>query len=146
MGFYCVDNLPVELMPIFAELHAAGEGDFARAALLVDAREGVQLEKLPPLLKHLKKDHPMTLVFIEASEDALLRRPEQFVQTFTEGLLVYATGRTLQPYDMPAVRRMVRGAAGGDFKFSTLVQSVVRSEQFRMRRMPQPATIAQSSK
>src|SRR5207249_4582959 len=74
MGFYCVDNLPVELIPIFAELHAAGEGDFARAALLVDAREGMQLEKLPPLLKHLKKDHPITLVFIEANEDALLRR------------------------------------------------------------------------
>jgi UPF0042 nucleotide-binding protein len=74
MGFYCVDNLPVELIPIFAELHAAGEGDFARAALLVDAREGQQLGKLPPLLKHLKKDHPITLVFIEANEDALLRR------------------------------------------------------------------------
>lgn len=74
MGFYCVDNLPVELIPIFAELHSAGEGDFARAALLVDAREGLQLEKLPPLLKHLKKDHPITLVFIEASDDALLRR------------------------------------------------------------------------
>jgi len=74
MGFYCVDNLPVELMPIFAELHAAGEGDFARAALLVDAREGLQLAKLPALLKHLKKDHPVTLVYIEANEDALLRR------------------------------------------------------------------------
>lgn len=74
MGFYCVDNLPVELIPIFAELHGAGEGDFARAALLVDAREGLQLEKLPPLLKHLKKEHPITLVFIEANEDALLRR------------------------------------------------------------------------
>ena len=74
MGFYCVDNLPVELMPIFAELHAAGEGDFARAALLVDAREGAQLEKLPPLLKHLRKDHPIALVYIDASEDALLRR------------------------------------------------------------------------
>ena len=74
MGFYCVDNLPVELIPIFAELHAAGEGDFARAALLVDAREGLQLQKLPPLLKHLKKNHPITLVFIEANEDALLRR------------------------------------------------------------------------
>src|SRR3989442_2010304 len=74
MGFYCVDNLPVDLIPIFAELHGAGEGDFARAALLVDAREGLQLEKLPPLLKHLKKDHPITLVFIEANEDALLRR------------------------------------------------------------------------
>jgi UPF0042 nucleotide-binding protein len=74
MGFYCVDNLPVELIPIFAELHGAGEGDFSRAALLVDAREGSHLEKLPALLKHLKKDHPITLVYIEASEDALLRR------------------------------------------------------------------------
>lgn len=74
MGFYCVDNLPVDLIPIFAELHAAGEGDFARAALLVDAREGLQLEKLPPLLRHLKREHPITLVFIEANEDALLRR------------------------------------------------------------------------
>lgn len=74
MGFYCVDNLPVELIPIFAELHAAGEGDFARAALLVDAREGLQLEKLPGLLKHLRKEHPITLVYIEANEDALLRR------------------------------------------------------------------------
>jgi len=74
MGFYCVDNLPVELIPIFAELHAAGEGDFARAALLVDAREGQQLEKLPGLLKHLRKDHPITLVFIEANDESLLRR------------------------------------------------------------------------
>jgi RNase adapter protein RapZ len=74
MGFYCVDNLPVELIPIFAELHSAGEGGFARAALLVDAREGVQLEKLPPLLKHLRRQHPIALVFIEAAEDALLRR------------------------------------------------------------------------
>jgi RNase adapter protein RapZ len=74
MGFYCVDNLPVDLIPIFAELHSAGEGDFARAALLVDAREGAQLEKLPSLLKHLRKDHHITLVFIDASEDSLLRR------------------------------------------------------------------------
>jgi len=74
MGYYCVDNLPVELIPIFAELHAAGEGDFARAALLVDAREGLQLEKLPGLLRHLRREHPITLVYIEAQEDALLRR------------------------------------------------------------------------
>jgi len=74
MGYYCVDNLPVELIPIFAELHAAGEGDYQRAALLVDAREGLQLEKLPGLLKHLRRDHPIILVYIEAQEDALLRR------------------------------------------------------------------------
>jgi UPF0042 nucleotide-binding protein len=74
MGFYCVDNLPVELIPIFAELHSAGEGDFSRAALLVDAREGTQLQKLPALLKHLRRQHPIALVFIDAGEDALLRR------------------------------------------------------------------------
>ena len=74
MGFYCVDNMPVELIPIFAELHAAGEGDFSRAALLVDAREGAQLQKLPGLLMHLRKDHPIFLVFLEAHDDALLRR------------------------------------------------------------------------
>ena len=74
MGFYCVDNMPVELIPIFAELHEAGEGDFSRAALLVDAREGAQLQKLPGLLTHLRKDHPISLVFIEAHDDALLRR------------------------------------------------------------------------
>jgi len=43
MGFYCVDNLPVDLIPIFAELHSAGEGDFARAAFC-RRREGTQLE------------------------------------------------------------------------------------------------------
>ncbi len=74
MGYNCVDNLPVELIPIFAELHATGEGDYRRAALLVDAREGLQLAKLPGLLKHLRRDHPITLVYIEAHEDALLRR------------------------------------------------------------------------
>jgi hypothetical protein len=70
---------------------------------------------------------------------ALLRRPGQFAQTFAEGLLTYATGRKLEPVDMPAVRRIVRDAAATDYRFSSLVQGVVRSEQFRMRRVPRPA-------
>jgi len=70
---------------------------------------------------------------------ALLRRPEQFAQTFTEGLLTYATGRKLEHYDMPTVRRIVHGAASSEYRFSDIVQAVVRSEQFRMRRVPQPA-------
>jgi hypothetical protein len=65
---------------------------------------------------------------------ALLRRPEQFAHTFTEGLLTYATGRKLEYYDMPTVRRIVRGAAGSDYRFSDLVRAVVQSEQFRTRR------------
>ena len=71
---------------------------------------------------------------------ALLKHPEQFAQTFAEGLLTYATGRKLEYYDMPTVRRIVRGAAATDFRFSTLVQSVVKSDQFRMRRVPPPAS------
>jgi mono/diheme cytochrome c family protein len=71
--------------------------------------------------------------------NALLRRPQQFVQTFTEGLLTYATGRKLEAWDMPAVRRIVSASAATDYRFSTIVQAVVRSEQFRMRRAPQPA-------
>lgn len=70
--------------------------------------------------------------------NALLRRPEQFVQTFTEGLLTYATSRKLEAWDMPTVRRIVRGAAGNGYRFSSIVQGIVRSDQFRMRRAPQP--------
>jgi hypothetical protein len=69
---------------------------------------------------------------------ALLRRPGQFAQTFTEGLLTYATGRKLEYYDMPTVRRIVREGAANDYRFSAIVQGVVRSDQFRMRRVPQP--------
>ncbi len=76
---------------------------------------------------------------------ALLRRPEQFAQTFTEGLLTYATGRKLEHYDMPTVRRIVRGAAGVDYRFSALVQAIVRSDQFRTRRVPQSAPPADRS-
>ena len=79
---------------------------------------------------------------IEGPDDlraALLRQPEQFVQTFTERLLMFASGRTLEHYDMPTVRRIVRDAADDDYRFSELVLGVVRSEQFRMRRAPRPA-------
>ena len=70
---------------------------------------------------------------------ALLRRPEQFVQTFTEGLLTYATGRAVGAHDMPTVRRIVRETAASDYRFPAIVQAVARSDQFRMRRVPQPA-------
>jgi mono/diheme cytochrome c family protein len=67
---------------------------------------------------------------------ALLRRPEQFVQTFVQGLLAYATGRTLEYKDMPTVRQIVRSTAKADYRLTAIVQAVVKSEQFRMRRAP----------
>lgn len=68
--------------------------------------------------------------------NALLRKPGQFAQTFTEGLLTYATGRKLEPQDMPTVRRIVRGAAASDYKFSAIVQAVVKSDQFQLKTSP----------
>src|SRR5690606_20040561 len=70
--------------------------------------------------------------------EALLRRPEQFVQTFTERLLMYALGRTLEYTDMPAVRKIVREAAKDDYRFSSIVWQIVTSEPFRLRRAPYP--------
>lgn len=74
LGYYCVDNLPVALIPTFSELYGEGTGEIERAALLVDAREGAQIDKLPGIYRKLSADHPATLVFIEASDEALLRR------------------------------------------------------------------------
>jgi len=73
LGFYCVDNLPVALIPKFSELYVEG-GEIERAALLVDAREGVQIDELPGIYRQLVNEHPATLVFIEASDEALMRR------------------------------------------------------------------------
>ena len=64
----------------------------------------------------------------------LASRPEAFVTLFVEKLLTYALGRGLEPYDMPAVRRIVHAAAGQDYRFEAIVLGVVRSVPFVMRR------------
>ncbi|MBV9508001.1 MAG: DUF1592 domain-containing protein [Acidobacteriia bacterium] len=68
---------------------------------------------------------------------AILARPENFVSTVTEKLLIYALGRGLEPYDMPAVRAIARQAAPGDYRFSSLIMGVVRSLPFQMRKEPE---------
>ncbi len=78
--------------------------------------------------------------------NALLRRPEQFVQTFVEALLTYAMGRTREYYDMPTVRRIVRDTAAKDYKFSAIVEAVVATDQFKMRRVPQPESVQNTAK
>jgi hypothetical protein len=65
--------------------------------------------------------------------EALLERPEQFVQTLTEKLMTYALGRALEHTDMPTVRRIVRDAREVDYRFSDLVWGIVNSTQFRMK-------------
>ena len=73
LGYYCVDNLPVDLIPRFAEL-ALQSGEIPRTALVVDVREGSQLERLPAILKSIKRMIPTRVIFLEASDASLLRR------------------------------------------------------------------------
>jgi len=65
--------LPVDLIPRFAEL-ALQSGEILRTALVVDVREGAQLEKLPAILKSVKRTIPTRLIYLEATDAALLRR------------------------------------------------------------------------
>ena len=64
---------------------------------------------------------------------ALVRRPDVFVQTFTEKLLVYALGRGLTAEDMPVVRKIVRDAGQQQYRFTALLQGIVTSAPFQMR-------------
>jgi hypothetical protein len=65
---------------------------------------------------------------------ALVGRPDrQFVQAFTENLLTYALGRSLDYRDMPTVRRIVRQTAADEYRFKAIVMGVVTSDAFRKR-------------
>jgi hypothetical protein len=63
---------------------------------------------------------------------ALMKHPDQFVQTMTEKLLTYGLGRRLEYYDMPMVRKIVRDTAKDDYRFSSVVMGIVKSAPFQM--------------
>ena len=67
-------------------------------------------------------------------EQALLERSDLFVGTLVEKLMTYSLGRGVEHFDAPAVRRIVRDSRGKDFRFSSLVLGIVRSQPFQMRR------------
>src|SRR5271167_4850208 len=73
LGYYCVDNLPVGLIPQFAEL-AGQSSEIERTALVVDVREGTQLEALPEIVKSVRRVLPTKMIFLEAADSVLLRR------------------------------------------------------------------------
>jgi UPF0042 nucleotide-binding protein len=76
LGYFCVDNLPVALLPMLAELTLRAGNEIARAAVVVDVREGKMLEEVPRVFRRLKgmrNLHPV-LIFLDASDEVLVRR------------------------------------------------------------------------
>jgi len=67
-------------------------------------------------------------------ERGLVKRPELFAGTLTEKLLTFALGRGVEPHDAPAVRKVVRDARAGDYRFSSLILGVATSTPFQSRR------------
>jgi RNase adapter protein RapZ len=75
MDFFCVDNLPTTLIPTFAELITRSRRDVQRVALGVDVREGEYLSHLLEALHELKRrGHGVEVLFLEASDEVLVRR------------------------------------------------------------------------
>ena len=76
LGYFCVDNLPVELLPMLADLTLRAGTEISRAAVVVDIREGRMLEEFPKTFKRLQQKRQLNpvLIFLEAAEPTLVRR------------------------------------------------------------------------
>jgi RNase adapter protein RapZ len=73
LGYHAVDNLPLELLPEFAELVGKSR-EIERAAIVVDVREGTTLDRLPEILKSVKQVLATRVVFLDAQDAVLVRR------------------------------------------------------------------------
>jgi UPF0042 nucleotide-binding protein len=76
LGYFCVDNLRVALLPMLAELTLRAGSEISRAAVVVDVREGRMLDELPRTYRKLKRVRNLNpvLIFLEADDDVLVRR------------------------------------------------------------------------
>jgi RNase adapter protein RapZ len=72
LGFHAVDNLPLELIPKFAELLDGSKN--RRAAMVIDIREGSALQGFPAMFRQLRRKTGATLIFLEADDTSLVRR------------------------------------------------------------------------
>jgi hypothetical protein len=68
----------------------------------------------------------------------LTEHREEFLSTFTEKLMTYSLGRGLEPADMPSLRAVVRDAEKQNITVAALIDAIVESPQFQMRRTRQP--------
>jgi hypothetical protein len=98
-----------------------------------DREAGAAIDSSGQLADGTVVDGPIDL------REALLAEPTQFVQTLTEKLMIYALGRSVEHYDMPAVRRIVRDAEREDYRFSAILAGIAQSEPFRFSTTPADA-------
>jgi len=68
--------------------------------------------------------------------EALVARPDQFAQVFTEKMMTYAMGRGVEAHDMPAVRKVVSDAAKDGYRISALIKGIIASDQFQKTLVP----------
>src|SRR3984957_9905809 len=102
LGFYAVDNMPLELIPAFADL-VRQSAEINRAALVVDVREGQHLDRFPAILRQVRKVLSTTVVFLDASDPSWLRRfseprrPHPLGRTETVVRAIHAERKVLDP-------------------------------------------------
>jgi hypothetical protein len=90
-------------------------------------KDGLKIDSAGVLFDGTKVDGPVAL------RKAMLARPEVFVGTVTEKLMIYALGRGLEPVDMPVVRSIMRGAAKNNYAMQSVILGIVQSSAFQMR-------------
>jgi hypothetical protein len=90
---------------------------------------GVNVDPVGDLYDGTKLDGPIAL------RNALMKHQDVFMLSFTESLMTYALGRRVEPYDMPAVRQIVRDAKAKNYRFSAVISGVANSAAFRMARV-----------
>jgi len=74
LGYYCVDNLPAKLIPEFVDLWLKKKVEIDRVALVMDIRERHFLTEFPRVLQEIRKRAPARLVFLDATDEALVKR------------------------------------------------------------------------
>jgi hypothetical protein len=92
---------------------------------------GAAIDATGELIDGTKVDGPKTL------RQALAGKPDNFVTALTEKLMTYALGRGLEYYDQPAVRRVVRESKQSGTSLAGIIEGIVGSVPFQMRRIPQ---------
>jgi hypothetical protein len=90
---------------------------------------GATVDPVGDLYDGTKLDGPIAL------RNALLKHQDVFMLSFTESLMTYALGRRVEPYDMPAIRQIVRDAKAKNYRFSAFISGVANSAAFRMGRV-----------